>query len=130
MVSLNKGNIHNQGDPNKRIYLNEEENLYLYPNEKYIVEVKEFGSMNPYLEEGDIISTATGKVPYDSGMHQFVAHTITEEPQYPCKYYVKCHTIGYNYDQYLEGFDEGLHGYDYYVIDKIIEKKVPKDYPK
>lgn len=120
-MPLNKGNLHNQGKESDRFYFNKDQNLYMYPCQKYIVEIFSFGSYNDNLEVGDVISTATGKVPYDMGSNLFSAHTVGEEVDYPCNYTVRCHPIGYNYDTYLEDADEGFHGYDYYVVDEILE---------
>ena len=111
-TDFQKGNINNQGKEEDRFYLDQE--TYLYPRQKYIVTILEFGTHNDELEVGDIISTSTGKHPYDTGCNIF-----TDSDDYPFQYRVSCHPIGSNYDQYLEEVDD-LCGFDYYVIDDIL----------
>ena len=118
-MDFQKGNIHNKGNKKDRIYL--DSTRYLYPHQEAKHIFLDVDTMNPQLQVGSIISTATGKVPYDIGCNCFAGHTQNAKIKYPYHYRVRCHPIGYNYDNYKEGMDEGLHGFDYYVVDEILE---------
>ena len=125
-----KGDIHNQGSPERRKYFNE--HLYMYPESKAKYEIFEFGTNNIYIDVGSLISTATGSIEYDMGAHHFIGCGIPKGEisidDYPCKVRVRCHPIGYNYDQYIEGMEEGFHGFDFYEVDEILEKHVKDEF--
>ena len=125
-----KGDIHNQGDPKDRKYFNE--HLYMYPDSKAKFEIFEFGTHNVWIDVGQLISTATGSIEYDMGTNSFVGCGIPKGEisidDYPCKVRVRCHPIGYNYDIYIEGAEEGFHGFDFYEIDEILEKTVKEEF--
>lgn len=116
-----KGDINNQGKKEDRIIISKDGD-YLYPNSKAIYTIMEFGSMHPQLQNGMIISTATGTSEYDSGTHCFIGCGMPKGNfEYPYHYRARVHPIGYNYD----GYDEKVpiaYGFDYYEIDEIIEK--------
>ena len=117
-----KGNINNQGNEQDRIIINKDGD-YLYPYSKAIYDVLEFGSVHPQLEKGMVISTINKEIEYDGGIHRFIGCGIPKGTiQYPYLYRVRVHPIGYNYDQYLAEVEDGFFGFDYYMIDEILEK--------
>ena len=117
-----KGDINNQGKKEDRIILSEDGD-YCYPYQKAIFTIMEFGSINPNLQQGNIISTITGEVEYDTGINRFIGCGLPKgEFEYPYHYRVRVHPIDYNYDQYLAEAEDGFFGFDYYAIDEILEK--------
>ena len=81
-----KGNIHNKGNEQDRIILNEDGD-YLYPYSKAIYDILEFGSVHPQLEKGMIISTINKEIEYDGGIHRFIGCGMPKGTiQYPYIY--------------------------------------------
>lgn len=117
-----KGNIHNQGKEENRITISEDGD-YCYPCSKATYSIIEFGSVDPQLETGMIISTITSeKIEYDTGINRYIGCGLPKgEFQYPYIYRCRVHPIGYNYDNYHEEIED-LNGIDYYAIDEILEK--------
>lgn len=120
-MDFNKGDINNQGKEEDRITISKDGD-YLYPYSKAIYEIMEFGSVHPQLQEGMLISTATGEMEYDSGIHRFIGHGQPKGNfEFPYNYRARVHPVGYNYDGYEEGIPIA-HGFDYYMIDEILER--------
>lgn len=118
-----KGNINNQGNKEDQITISEDGD-YLYPYNKAIYTVIEFGSVHPNLETGMIISTITSeKIEYDTGINRYIGCGLPKgEFEYPYTYRCRAHPIGYNYDNYHEDIED-LNGIDYYAIDEVISKE-------
>jgi len=117
-----KGDINNQGKKEDRIILSEDGD-YCYPYQKAIFTIMEFGSIDPNLQQGNIISTITGEVEYDTGINRFIGCGMPKGNfEYPYHYRCRVHPIGYNYDQYIAEIEDGFFGFDYYAIDKILER--------
>ena len=118
-----KGDIKHQGKEEDRIVISNDGD-YCYPYSKAKYEIMEFGSVHPNLEQGMIISTATGEIEYDIGINRFIGCGQPKGNfEYPYIYRCRVHPIGYNYDQYIEGATEGFHGFDFYAIDEVLNKE-------
>ena len=117
-----KGNINNQGNKEDRITISKDGD-YCYPYSKATYSIMEFGSVEPNLQEGMIISTITSNnIEYDTGVNRYIGCGLPKgQFQYPYTYRVRVHPIGYNYDGYHEEIED-LNGIDYYAIDEILEK--------
>lgn len=122
-MDFNKGDIDNQGNEQDRIIISEDGD-YLYPCSKAIYTVFEFGSVHPQLEVGAIISTINKDIEYDGGIHRFIGCGMPKGNfEYPYIYKARVHPIGYNYDEYMDGVEDGFFGFDYYEIDEILSKE-------
>lgn len=121
-MNIKKGDINNQGKEEDRIQLSEDGD-YCYPYSKAIYTIIEFGSVDPNLQQGNIISTINKPIEYDTGINRFIGCGMPKGNfEYPYHYRCRVHPIGYNYDQYIAEIEDGFFGFDYYAIDEILER--------